>query len=154
MLFKGMDNNIDFGELELFTRNETEKKRYELFKKYKNLQRKIQARTDLSDLKKQQELMKNQERLASDLSELPRPVIFADEQPTTTEIKQYLVTDQLKETFRRLVGSFAEIDKGIDKDELIENTEQFLKEKAVYCTMMESAQQVGILRLHLVSIQI
>ena len=52
MLFKGMDNNIDFGELELFTRNETEKKRYELFKKYKNLQRKIQARTDLSDLKK------------------------------------------------------------------------------------------------------
>ena len=88
MLFKGMDNNIDFGELELFTRNETEKKRYELFKKYKNLQRKIQARTDLSDLKKQQELMKNQERLASDLSELPRPVIFADEQPTTTEIKK------------------------------------------------------------------
>jgi len=43
--------------------------------------------------------------------------------PTTTEIKQYLVTDQLKETFRRLVGSFAEIDKGIDKDELLQNTE-------------------------------
>jgi len=63
--------------------------------------------------------------------------------PTTTEIKQYLVTDQLKETFRRLVGSFAEIDKGIDKDELIENTEQFLKEKAVYCTMMESAEAIS-----------
>ena len=63
--------------------------------------------------------------------------------PTTTEIKQYLVTDQLKETFRRLVGSFAEIDKGIDKDELLENTEQFLKEKAVYCTMMESAEAIS-----------
>ncbi len=63
--------------------------------------------------------------------------------PTTTEIKQYLVTDQLKETFRRLVGSFADIDKGIDKDELIENTEQFLKEKAVYCTMMESAEAIS-----------
>jgi len=63
--------------------------------------------------------------------------------PTTTEIKQYLVTDQLKETFRRLVGSFAEIDKGIDKDELLQNTEQFLKEKAVYCTMMESAEAIS-----------
>lgn len=63
--------------------------------------------------------------------------------PTTTEIKQYLVTDQLKETFRRLVGSFADIDKGINKDELIENTEQFLKEKAVYCTMMESAEAIS-----------
>lgn len=63
--------------------------------------------------------------------------------PTTTEIKQYLVTDQLKETFRRLVGSFADIDKGINKDELLENTEQFLKEKAVYCTMMESAEAIS-----------
>ena len=63
--------------------------------------------------------------------------------PTTTEIKQYLVTDQLKETFRRLVGSFADIDKHINKDELIENTEQFLKEKAVYCTMMESAEAIS-----------
>ena len=63
--------------------------------------------------------------------------------PTTTEIKQYLVTDQLKETFRRLVGSFADIDKGIDKDELLQNTEQFLKEKAVYCTMMESAEAIS-----------
>ena len=63
--------------------------------------------------------------------------------PTTTEIKQYLVTDQLKETFRRLVGSFADIDKCINKDELIENTEQFLKEKAVYCTMMESAEAIS-----------
>ena len=63
--------------------------------------------------------------------------------PTTTEIKQYLVTDQLKETFRRLVGSFADIDKNINKDALIENTEQFLKEKAVYCTMMESAEAIS-----------
>ena len=51
--------------------------------------------------------------------------------PTNTEIKSYLITDEQKESFKRLVKSFSDIDKGLDKDELYENTEQFLKEKAV-----------------------
>ena len=63
--------------------------------------------------------------------------------PTTTEIKQYLVTDELKESFKTLVSSFKDIDKGLNKDELIENTEQFLKEKAVYHTMLKAAEDIS-----------
>ena len=63
--------------------------------------------------------------------------------PTTTEIKQYLVTDELKTSFKNLVGSFKDIDKNINKDALIENTEQFLKEKAVYHTMLKAAEDIS-----------
>ena len=63
--------------------------------------------------------------------------------PTTTEIKQYLVTDEQKDSFKRLVTSFSDIDKNINKDELIENTEQFLKEKAVYHTMLQAAEDIS-----------
>ena len=66
-----------------------------------------------------------------------------NELPTTTEIKQYLITDEQKDSFKRLVTSFAEIDKNINKDELIENTEQFLKEKAVYHTMLKAAEDIS-----------
>ena len=63
--------------------------------------------------------------------------------PTTTEIKQYLVTDEQKDSFKRLVTSFSDIDKNINRDELIENTEQFLKEKAVYHTMLKAAEDIS-----------
>ena len=63
--------------------------------------------------------------------------------PTTTEIKQYLVTDEQKSSFKRLVTSFSEIDKNLNKDELIENTEQFLKEKAVFHTMLKAAEDIS-----------
>ncbi len=66
-----------------------------------------------------------------------------NELPTTTEIKQYLVTEEQKDSFKRLVTSFSEIDKNINKDELIENTEQFLKEKAVYHTMLKAAEDIS-----------
>lgn len=63
--------------------------------------------------------------------------------PTTTEIKTYLVTDEQKAEFKQLVQSFSEIDKVLDKDELYENTERFLKEKAVYHTMLDVASDVS-----------
>jgi|TARA_R100000027_G_scaffold11720_1_gene8344 replicative DNA helicase len=63
--------------------------------------------------------------------------------PTTTELKSYLVTDDQKESFKNLVTSFSDIDKNLDKDELYDNTEQFLKEKAVYHTMLEVAEDVA-----------
>ena len=63
--------------------------------------------------------------------------------PTTTELKSYLVTDDQKESFKDLVTSFSDIDKNLDKDELYDNTEQFLKEKAVYHTMLEVAEDVA-----------
>ena len=63
--------------------------------------------------------------------------------PTATEIKSHLVTDDQKESFKQLVQSFNDIDKNLDKDELYDNTEQFLKEKAVYHTMLNVASDVS-----------
>ena len=63
--------------------------------------------------------------------------------PTPTEIKSHLVSDEQRESFKALVTSFNEIDKNLDKDELYDNTEQFLKEKAVYHTMLNVAEDVS-----------
>jgi replicative DNA helicase len=57
--------------------------------------------------------------------------------PSATEIKTYLSTDELKGHFKRVVGYFKEFNKTFNKDELYENTEQFLKEKAVYNTLLD-----------------
>ncbi len=63
--------------------------------------------------------------------------------PTITEIKAYLVSDDQKTEFKSLVQSFQSLDKVLDKDELYENTERFLKEKAVYHTMLNVAEDVS-----------
>ena len=63
--------------------------------------------------------------------------------PTVTEIKTYLVDEEQKTSFRTLVQSFNSIDKNLDNDELYENTERFLKEKAVYHTMLDVAEDVA-----------
>ena len=52
--------------------------------------------------------------------------------PNTTEIKTYLVTEDLKSSYRDVVGKFKTLDSEYNFDELIANTEQFIKEKAVY----------------------
>ena len=56
---------------------------------------------------------------------------------TLTEIKTYLTTSELKNSFKKVVGTFTDIDKNLNADELSQNTETFLKEKAVFHTMMD-----------------
>jgi len=63
--------------------------------------------------------------------------------PTLTEIKSYLIDDKLKMSFKSVVSMFDEIDKNFNKTELYENTEKFLKEKSVYHTLLEVADQTG-----------
>lgn len=63
--------------------------------------------------------------------------------PTLTELKSYLITDDLKVAFRNVVSLFDSFDKNFNKSELYENTERFLKEKAVYHTLLEVADQTG-----------
>lgn len=63
--------------------------------------------------------------------------------PTITEIKAYLVADDTRESFKALLLDLKDIDKNIDNDELYENTERFLKEKAVYQTMLEVAGDIS-----------
>jgi replicative DNA helicase len=57
--------------------------------------------------------------------------------PSLTEIKTYLTTPELKEHFKVVAGYFKDFNKNFNKDELYENTEQFLKEKAVYSTLLD-----------------
>lgn len=63
--------------------------------------------------------------------------------PTITEVKAYLVTDELKGGFRSLVESFKDLDSNLDKDELYQNTEHFLKEQGMYHAILESAELVS-----------
>jgi len=63
--------------------------------------------------------------------------------PTLTEVRSYLSTEEHKQTFKALLESLKDIDKNLDKDELYENTQQFLKEKAVYHTMLEVASDIS-----------
>jgi len=63
--------------------------------------------------------------------------------PTLTEIKSYLNTDELKTSCKTVVNSFIDLDKKFNNDELYTNTEIFLKEKAVYHTMMDTVDDIG-----------
>jgi replicative DNA helicase len=60
--------------------------------------------------------------------------------PSLTDIKTYLSTDELKKSFKAVVSTFQDIDKNLNIDELTDNTEKFLKEKAVYYTMLELSE--------------
>lgn len=60
--------------------------------------------------------------------------------PTPTEIKTYLTTDSLKNGFKMLVKSFDDIDRNLDRDELYQNTEKFLKERATWCNILDIAE--------------
>jgi len=59
------------------------------------------------------------------------------EPPTLTEIKSYLITDELKESFKHVANSFKNFDKKFNREELFANSEKFFKEKAVYQTMLD-----------------
>ena len=63
--------------------------------------------------------------------------------PTITELKSYLINDELKESFKSVVKNFPNIDKNFNDDELTFNTERFLKERAIYNTMLSIAEDVS-----------
>lgn len=59
------------------------------------------------------------------------------ELPTSTEIKTRCDTDELKTAVRNVVTYIKNLDKDYNKDELYKNTEQFIKERAVYTTLLD-----------------
>lgn len=52
--------------------------------------------------------------------------------PTLTELKLYLADEEDRKDFKELVGKFKAVDTKFNFDELIENTENFIKERSVY----------------------
>ena len=63
--------------------------------------------------------------------------------PTVTELKSYLINDELKDSFKSVVKNFPNIDKNFNDEELTVNTERFLKERAIYNTMLSIAEDVS-----------
>jgi replicative DNA helicase len=63
--------------------------------------------------------------------------------PTVPEIKSYLTSADLKRAFKIIVEEFADFKSPLNQEELYQNTEQFLKEKAVYVTLLNSAEEIS-----------
>ncbi len=66
-----------------------------------------------------------------------------NELPNLTEIKQYCSDEECKGSFKNVLTMFQTLDKNFNEEELYENTEQFLKEKAVFSTLLEVAADVS-----------
>ena len=62
--------------------------------------------------------------------------------PNLTELKAYLTTQEQKEHFKEVILSFNSIDKNYNKDLLLKNTERFLKEKAVFSTVVDASLNI------------
>jgi len=60
--------------------------------------------------------------------------------PNFSEIKSYLVTDELKENFKRVVEYLKSSEIKINESELYDNTESFLKQKGIFFTMMKTTE--------------
>lgn len=63
--------------------------------------------------------------------------------PTVTELKTYINNDEIKEAFKVVVRNFTNIDKNLNDDLLTQNTERYIKEKAIYNTLLSVADEVG-----------
>jgi len=62
--------------------------------------------------------------------------------PNLTEVKNYLTTQDLKESFKKVLIMVQNMDKTYNRDELMKNTERYLKERAVYKTMLDVADKM------------
>ena len=63
--------------------------------------------------------------------------------PTITELKTYINSDETREAFKNVLRNFSNIDKKLNEDELMQSTERYIKERAIYNTMLEVAEDVG-----------
>lgn len=63
--------------------------------------------------------------------------------PSLTEVKQYCTSDRQKAAFKKVLLRFKELDKSFDEETLYHNTERFLKERAVYKTMLDVADDIS-----------
>lgn len=61
--------------------------------------------------------------------------------PTSTEVKIRCDSDEIKKAVRTVLTYLKSIDKTYVKEELYKNTEQFIKERSVYNTLMEVIDQ-------------
>ncbi len=63
--------------------------------------------------------------------------------PTITEIKTRLQSPEDIQALVRVLNSFKELDKEVNETELLENTEKFLREKAVYHSILKVSETLS-----------
>lgn len=63
--------------------------------------------------------------------------------PNATEIKARLTTDDLKKAYKDVVIQFKTLDSTYNQDELLLNTEQFIKERGVYHAVKSLVNQIS-----------
>lgn len=62
--------------------------------------------------------------------------------PNITEVKNYLHTQDLKDSFKKIILMIQGMDKTYNQEELLTNTERYIKERAVYKTMLDVAEKL------------
>jgi replicative DNA helicase len=62
--------------------------------------------------------------------------------PTLTEIKSRLTSDTERKAFNEVATRFKQIDPKFNKDELLTNTERFLKERCLFKTIVDTAEKL------------
>jgi replicative DNA helicase len=63
--------------------------------------------------------------------------------PSSTEIRNFLNTREDQNAFKTVLTEIGDIDKVFNEDELYKNTEQYLKERAVYKTILEVGEDLS-----------
>jgi replicative DNA helicase len=58
--------------------------------------------------------------------------------PNATEIRTYLVDDDLKNAYKSVLTKFSQMESDYDFNELVSHTEKYLKEKAVYTAVLDT----------------
>jgi replicative DNA helicase len=62
--------------------------------------------------------------------------------PNITELKLHMTNPEERNSLKQVVLGFQDIDKTYDKDVLLQNTERFFREKAVYHTVLKTSVDV------------
>jgi len=63
--------------------------------------------------------------------------------PSATEIRSYLQTDEQKRVFKNVLDDLTNVETELNKDELYNNTERFIKERSIYQTLLKVAKDIG-----------
>lgn len=63
--------------------------------------------------------------------------------PSPTEIKQYLNTDERKKAYKLVISQFKDLDQKYNQDELFQNTEQYIKERAVFHAVKGTIDEIS-----------
>jgi len=63
--------------------------------------------------------------------------------PTITELKTFIIDNESKEAFKTVVQRFTDLDKNLNEQELLENTERYIKERSIWSTILDISKDIA-----------